>query len=108
MTVASKLTRSQQIQAAQTLGEILLRLKRPSEALPYFRTARQLETAAANRRLLDKRIADLRTLLRIQQQNEARQPILREALEQDRIVRPRLLARAAPASPLPSKGGVKQ
>ena len=107
-TVASKLTRSQQIQVAQTLGEILLRLKRPSEALPYFRTARRLETATANRRLLDRRIADLKTLLRVQQQNAARQPVLHEALEQDRIVRPRLLARAAPAGSLPSKGGTKQ
>ncbi len=107
-TITSKLNRSQQIQVAQTLGEILLRLKRPPEALPYFRTARRLETAAANRRRLDRRIADLRSLLRIQQQNAARQPILHEALEQDRIVRPRLLARAAPASSLPGKGGVKQ
>jgi tetratricopeptide (TPR) repeat protein len=107
-TVASKLTRSQQIQVAQTLGEILVRLKRPSEALPYFRTARRLETATPNRRLLDRRIVDLRTLLRIQQQNAARQPVLHDALEQDRIVRPRLLARAAPASSHPSKGGVKQ
>jgi hypothetical protein len=109
-SVASKLTRSQQVLVAQTLGEILLRLKRPSEALPYFRTARRLETAAANRRLLERRIVDLGTLLRMQQQNAARQPVLHEALEQDRIVRPRLLARAAPASSLPStsKGGVKQ
>ncbi len=107
-SVASKLTRLQQIEVAQTLGEILLRLKRPSEALPYFRTARRMEAAAANRRLLDRRISDLRTLLRVQQQNAARQPVLHEALEQDRIVRPRLLARSAPASSLPGKGGVKQ
>jgi tetratricopeptide (TPR) repeat protein len=107
-TITSKLTHSQQIQVAQTLGEILLRLKRPPEALSYFRTARRLETAAANRRLLDRKIADLRSLLRIQQQNAARQPVLHEALEQDRIVRPRLLARAAPPISLPGKGGVKQ
>jgi len=104
----SKLTHTQQIEVAQTLGEILLRLKRPPEALPYFQTARRLETAVANRRLLDRRIADLRTVLRIQLQNAARQPVLHEALEQDRIVRARLLARAPAASSRTGKAGVKQ
>ena len=106
-TVAQKLTRSQQIQVAQELGEILLHLKRAPEALAYFQTARRLETAAANRRLLGKKIADVKVQLRIQEQNAARQPILHEALEQDRIVRPRLIARAKPSSPV-SKGGVRQ
>src|SRR5207248_4322082 len=52
--VTSKLTHTQQIQVAQTLGEILLRLKRPPEALPYFQTPRRLQTALANCRFLDR------------------------------------------------------
>jgi hypothetical protein len=101
------LSRLQQIEVAQTLGEIMLRLKRPNEALPYFQTARRLETAPANRRVLDKKIADLKGLIRIQQQNAARQPVLHDALDQDRIVRPRLIARAATAQ-VSNKGGANQ
>jgi len=105
---SAKLSRSQQIQVAQTLGDIMLRLQRPNEALPYFQTARHLETTPANRKALDKKIADLKALGRIQQQNAARQPILHQALEQDRIVRPRLVARATSATQSSTKGGVKQ
>jgi hypothetical protein len=46
--------------------------------------------------------------LRIQRENAARQPLLHEALEQDRVVHPRLLARATAVSPSASKGGAKQ
>ncbi|HTM18163.1 MAG TPA: hypothetical protein VL135_14720, partial [Terracidiphilus sp.] len=108
MLSSAKLTRSQQIQVAQTLAEIMLRLKRPTEALPYFQTARRLETAPLNRRVLDKQIAELKSLIRIQQQNAARQPILHPALDQDRIVRPRLIARVAPTAQPSPKGAVKQ
>lgn len=108
MLSSAKLSRSQQVQVAQTLGDLMLRLQRPNEALPYFQTARHLETAAANRKVLDKKIADLKAMVRSQQQNAARQPILHDALDQDRIVRPRLVARAAPATQPSTKGGVKQ
>ena len=74
--------------------------------------ARRSQTSSAARKDLAHQIADLKAALRIQHQNAARQPLLHEALEQDRIVRPRLLARAAPASKTVSKtvtakGGVK-
>jgi hypothetical protein len=47
--------------------------------------------------------------VRIQQQNGARQPLLHEALEQDRVVRPKLMARVMPASKAAAaRGGVKQ
>jgi tetratricopeptide (TPR) repeat protein len=108
ITATSKLTRARDVQVAQILGDILLRLKRTAEALPYFQTARRLDTASANRKLLDRKIADLKAGLRIQQQNAARQPILREALEQDHLVRPRLLAQVAPAGSPKTKGGMKQ
>ncbi|HET8826267.1 MAG TPA: hypothetical protein VFM77_14110, partial [Terriglobales bacterium] len=105
---SAKLTRSQQTQVAQTLGEIMLRLGRPTEALPYFQTARRLEATQPNRKVLDKKIADLKSLIRIQQQNVARQPILHQALDQDRIVRARLTARAISTTQPSIKGGVKQ
>ena len=106
MLSSTKLTRSQQIKVADSSGDIMLRLKRPNEALAYFQTARHLETEAPNQKVLDKKIAELKALIHIQRQNAARQPILHEALDQDHIVRPRLIGLAAPAAQSPAKGGV--
>jgi hypothetical protein len=51
----------------------------------------------------------LNATLRVERQNRARAPILHEALEQDRVVRPRLVAHAAPAPKTATRqGGVKQ
>jgi tetratricopeptide (TPR) repeat protein len=106
-TVTTKLTDQQQVEVSQALGEVMLRLKRPSEALPYFQTARRLETGQANRRILNKKIANLKALQQIQRQNEGREPVLHDALEQDRIVRPKLLARNRRADSFSDKGGVE-
>jgi hypothetical protein len=68
-----------------------------------------METTAAIRKNLFRKIADARATLLIQQQNAARQPLLNEALEQDRVVRPKLVARFTPASKAAAaRGGVKQ
>jgi hypothetical protein len=104
---ALKLPPAQQAQVAGTLAEVLIRLDRLSEALPYLDIARRLEKAPDRRKKISAQIADVRAQLRRQQLNAARQPILHEALEQDRLVRPRLLARAVPGKP-PTKGGVKR
>jgi hypothetical protein len=50
----------------------------------------------------------MKTVLRIQRQNASRQPLLHEALEQDRIVHPRLLARTTSAPSALTKGVAKQ
>jgi hypothetical protein len=51
----------------------------------------------------------MKTTLRTEQQNAARQPVLHEALEQDRVVHPRLRGRSAPAGRASSlQGGGKQ
>jgi predicted Zn-dependent protease len=111
-----KLPIAQQAKVAWTLSEVLIRLDRLDEALPYLQTAHRLEKAPARREQIGQAITDVRARLRRQQLNAARQPILHEALEQDRLVRPRLLARAAPqakpsaktAKANPVKEGVKQ
>jgi cellulose synthase operon protein C len=106
---ALKLTRATQAHIAQMIGDSMVRLNRLSEAAQYYETARSLETDPAVRRILLHQLNELRAALRIQHRNAARQPLLHEALEQDRIVRPRLLARATPASKAASaKGGVTQ
>jgi cellulose synthase operon protein C len=93
-----KLSRAQQAQLAQLVGETMERLDRLPDALSYFELARRFEDSPAARKESSRKIASLKATLRRQQQNAARQPLLHEALEQDRMVRPRLLARVAPGS----------
>jgi predicted Zn-dependent protease len=108
MNAAFKLPTAQQAQLAWTLSEVLVRLDRLNEALPYLLRARRLEKAPTRREQIGRTITDVRARLRRQQLNAARQPILHEALEQDRLVRPRLLAHAAPPAKAASQKGVKQ
>ncbi len=105
---ALKLSRTQQAQVARMIGDTMTRLNRLSDAVSYFDAARRLESSPATRRELTRKLADLRATLRIQNQNAARQPLLHEALEQDRVVRPRLLARVAAPKAAAAKGGVNQ
>jgi hypothetical protein len=103
-----KISRAREAQLAQTIGETMIRLNRLSDAASYFEVARRLEDSPELRRESRRKIADLRAALRMQQQNALRQPLLHEALEQDRTVRPRLLARAAPGPKIAApKGGAK-
>jgi hypothetical protein len=74
----------------------LLRLHHFPEALAYFRTAQQLEKSPARRKEIAAEISEVRAILRRIQLNAARQPILHADLEQDRLVRPRLVARSVP------------
>jgi hypothetical protein len=103
-----KLAPAQQSQVALALALVLIRLDRLDEALPYLQIAQKLETNSTRRRQIDGKIADVRLQLRRRQLNDARQPILHEALEQDRVVRPKLLARTAPRAKAAAKKGVKQ
>jgi len=103
-----KLPPAQQAQVAWTLSGVMARLNRPSEALAYLQIARRLEKAPARRKEISSKIAEVRSTLRRQRMNTERQPILHEALEQDRLVRPKLVARAAPPPKAAAKGGLKQ
>jgi len=105
---AVKLSRAQQAEVAQMIGDAMSRLDRFADALSYYQTARRTESSPAVRKTLLRKIADTRGILRIQHQNAARQPLLHEALEQDRVVRPRVLARAAPGpKAATAKGGAQ-
>ena len=107
VTPSTVLHRAQQARVAQTIGETMARLNRLPDAVSYFEIARRFQISAMARKDLARKIADLKATLRIQQQNAARQPLLHEALEQNRVVRPRLLARAAAAhKTVATKGGV--
>jgi len=105
---ALKLTRSEQAQIAHLIADTMFRLNRLPEAAQYYETARSLEIAPAVRKTLLHKLTEVRAALRVQRRNAARQPLLHEPLEQDRVVRPRLLARATPVpKATPAKGGVK-
>ena len=86
----------------------MARVGRFPEALSYYQTARNLETSAENRKQLNRKIADMKSVLKIQRENAARQPLLHEALEQDRVVRPKLLARSGLTNTATEKGSAKQ
>ncbi len=89
------LTRTRKAHVSQVIGDTMVRLGRTVDALSYYQNARSFETSAAVRKTLAVKIANTKSILKIQQENAARQPILHEALEQDRVVRPRAVARNA-------------
>ena len=108
-TAGVKLSRPQQAQVAQMIGDTMIRLDRLTDAVAYYNIARHAESSLAVRKALLRKIADAKATLRIQHQNAARQPLLHEPLEQDRVVRPQLLARFTPVpKAAATKGGVKQ
>jgi predicted Zn-dependent protease len=103
----TKLSPSQQAQLSRTVGEVMDRLNRPNQALPYLQLAQKLEKAPARQKQIAVEIASVKTRLRRQQLNARRQPILHAELEQDRVVRPRLVARSVPAARASAKAGEK-
>jgi cellulose synthase operon protein C len=103
-----KLAIIQRAQIVRSLGELMIRLDRLDESLRYLRIARKLEKVPARRNEISSTIAEVSARLRRQRLNAARQPILHEALEQDRLVRPRLLARSAPPAKETVKGGTQK
>jgi cellulose synthase operon protein C len=111
VAAAQKLSPMEQAQVAEMIGDTMMRLNRVADALSYYQTARRLQSAPAARRTLLRKVASAKAQLRIERENAARQPLLHEALEQDRLVRPQInvMARAAHASkPTTSKGEEKQ
>ncbi len=95
-SAALKSSRAQQAQIAQLVGDTMIRVDRLADALAFYDNARSLENSPAVRKTLLHKIADVKSILRLQRQNASCQPLLHETLEQDRVVRPQLLARANP------------
>lgn len=91
-----RLSAAEQASIASALGLVLEKLDRWEDAVRYLRLAVRLEPIARRRTDLTKKISDLRALRARNSANASRQPLIHDALEQDRVVRPRLQARAAP------------
>ena len=101
----AKLSPERQAQIARQVGLAFARLNRLGEALAYMQVALNLEKAPPGKKEIAVELADIKAQLRRQQLNAARQPILRADLEQDRVVRPRVVAKASPATKLSGKPG---
>jgi Flp pilus assembly protein TadD len=97
----TNLTPARRARIAFEAGEALVRLGRPNEGLRYLESAQKLERNQQARMEIRVRISAVKSELGRQRLNQSRQPILHEALEQDRLVRPRVQARSAPQ---PEKG----
>ncbi len=69
-----------------------------SHAIEYLRIAYKLETVPAQKAQINHKIEELRSLVRRKVENTARQPMIHDEVEQDHLVRPRLVVNTtAPA-----------
>jgi len=98
---------SGQSQLAREIALAMIRLERLDEAAAYLQIAQRLEKSAAERARIGTQLLELKTRLRRQRTNADRQPILHAELEQDRLVRPRLVARAETRAKEPKNAGRK-
>ena len=87
---------------AAEIGSAFESVGRLPEALRYLRMAVRLESSPQKKSTWEKQAVDIRARIRRDRQNDARRPVIHPALEQDRVVRPMLVARTAPP-PAPAK-----
>jgi predicted Zn-dependent protease len=92
---AHLLSPAEESRLAETVGRLLLRQHRTAEALTYFQGAQDREAKPARRKYLSGEIRNAKSILRREQKNVERQPTLYPELEQNHLVRPRLLAGTA-------------
>jgi cellulose synthase operon protein C len=79
---------------AANLGEAFEGVAMNDQALRYFRLAYRLERSQDKKKQLQAKVTRLREQLDRKSRNESRRPVIHPALEQDRVVRPRLIAKA--------------
>ncbi|MFQ5722882.1 MAG: hypothetical protein ACE5G6_00210 [Terriglobia bacterium] len=89
----SRFTVEERVRAAREVAEAFERIHRPAAAELFLRLAIRLEPSEAKRRPLEQRVETLAAAGARRVENARRRPVIREPLEQDRKVRPRLEAR---------------
>jgi hypothetical protein len=94
----NKLPQVERVLLAANLGEAFEGIAMNDQALRYFRLAYKLEKSQDKKKLLQTRVTVLRDHLDRESRNESRRPLIHPALEQDRVVRPRLVAKAPPGN----------
>ena len=86
------------IEAGGMAADAMARLGLFTEALATYQSAYHMDRSPSVRKGLSAKIATVKSTLSNQRDNASRQPLLHEALEQDRVVRPKLIAKSPPAS----------
>jgi hypothetical protein len=94
----ARIPAKQRATIASGLGLAFEKLDEFQLAVNHLRSAYKLETDPAKKSVINTKVQSLRAVLRRRSANAARQPSVHEALEQDRIVHPRLVTRAAVVS----------
>gem|GEM_PF-357868 len=101
--VGGQFSAAQQAAMAADLARAYDRLDQLAPAQQQYRSAIRLQPDAAARAALRKALASVDLRLARVKRNQSRAPVIHDALEQDRVVRPRLVAQARPAPPPPRK-----
>ncbi len=104
------LSRAERLRIAIDLATVTENLDRLDDAARYLDAAQQLERDPARRAEIREHLARVRAEIDRRAANAARQPQIHRELEQDRLVRPRLIAAsaepaAAPENSQPPAGG---
>jgi cellulose synthase operon protein C len=89
------LTRAWRSRLEVEAAQVLERLGRLNESVEHLKAAERLEENSARRKQINGRVVALEKEIARQRENEQRQPVLHQALEQDHVVRPRIPARVA-------------
>jgi tetratricopeptide (TPR) repeat protein len=106
-----KIPVAQRASLAFAVGRAYAKLNELNTALTYLSLASKLEVSKATRAEIDRQISSIRATIRREAANARRAPMFHPQLEQDHVVRPRLVAEAkAPPKTVaqPKKGGVGQ
>ena len=98
-SAAPALTRQRQLQLRLEAAEVLRRLNHLEQSLQQLHIALRLVENLQKQKAINERIAAVQKDLARQQQNQAHEPILHQALEQDRVVRPRIPLTSTPGNP---------
>jgi tetratricopeptide (TPR) repeat protein len=108
-----RVTATQKAQVTFLLGKSFVKLGEYQDALRCLRSAKALESSKAVKAEIDQAIASVRKIQQRIATNDERVPIVRAELEQERVVRPRLLEVAKESPKLPNsaakapKGGTR-
>jgi len=97
----AKLTVKERAEITRDLGLAFEKINSLNQALPYLQRAYRLETDAAVKTQINKEVQQIRATQRRRAANLARQPMIHAELEQEHVVRPRLVDAAASSPPRP-------
>jgi cellulose synthase operon protein C len=95
----------ERLRIVSELATVTENLDRLDDAARYLRVAQRLESDPARRGEIRQHLARLRAEIDRRVENAARQPEIHRQLEQDRLVRPRLIA--ASPSPVAASGNLQ-